>query len=208
MWAPLLAVAVTAAIALAMVLHRRSASTREVAGFDPALLVAIDRMVAAMASGSSLPTAIHEVGALTSVVGRDLSLVSRRHRQGQALQVALDRWATDRPSTAAPLVADALALAGATGGSQRQALEGVRATVQERQTLRREVKAMGSQARASMAVLVTTPIAFSAFVAFADDRVATFLVHTPLGWACTVGGFGLNVVGALWMRRITRGVMG
>ena len=207
LWMPLGAAVVAMVAAGAVAMRRRSAAGREVAGFDPALLVAIDRMVAAMASGSSLATSVHEVGALPSVVGRDLALASRRHRQGQSLQAALDQWARHRPSTAAALVADALALAGATGGSQRQALEGVRATVQERQTLRREVRALGSQARASMVVLVTTPIAFSAFVAFVDPRVATFFLRTPPGWACAVGGLGLNAVGAMWMRRITRGVL-
>lgn len=205
--APQAALGLVGVVAVAAPLYQRAAVRRAAAAFHPALLVAIDRLIAAVGSGASLPTAIHEAGSLSSPVGRDLALVSRRHRQGQGLQVALDRWAAERPGTGARLVADALALAGSTGGSQRRALEGVRATLRDRQALGREVRALGSQARASTAVLVATPIAFSGAVALADSRVAAFLTHSPYGWACTVAGLALDVTGALWMRRLTRSVL-
>lgn len=114
----------------------------------------------------------------------------------------MDRWAVERPGTGVGLVADALALAGHSGGSQADALLGVAGTLRERQALGREVRALGSQARASAAVLVVTPIGFAAVVALVDPRIRHVLLATPLGWACLATGLLLDAMGAAWMRRL------
>lgn len=181
---------------------RRVARGRELRSYDSDLAAVIDGLASRLATGTSLAVAFAEAAHHPSAVGRDIELVVLRHRHGQALQGAIDGWAGWRPTPGVRLLADALAIAGASGGSQRAALVGVQATLRDRESLAREVRALASQARTSGVVLALTPAAFAGVVALVDADVAAFF-SSPAGWACLLGGALLNAGGALWMNRLT-----
>lgn len=191
------------AVALVMVRVRRRAQVRrEHRSYDATLVEVIDGLVARLATGTSLVVALQEGAAHPSPVGHDLTEVVRRHRHGEGMQSSLDRWASARATAGVRLLTDALAIAGRSGGSQRNALIGVQSTLRDRGALAREVKALASQSRTSGVVLATTPAAFAGVVALVDRRVAAFF-STPAGWACLLAGALLDVFGALWMHRLT-----
>ncbi len=138
--------------------------------------------VAAMASGASLLQGLDQGSERGGALGAELhQALLHRRAQGLGLQEVLDDWAARRPATSIGLLADALALAGATGGSQVGALRSVGDTLREREALQREVGAMAAQAQLSASVLVVAPAAFAAVVAVLDHRIAAFLLATPLG---------------------------
>lgn len=174
---------------------------------DHELLAVVDDVAAAMASGASLLQALAAAASgQAGTVRTELGLALGRQARGLKLQEVLDDWAVHRPATGIGLLADALALAGASGGSQVAALRSVGDTLREREALQREVGALAAQAQLSAAVLVVTPAAFAAVVAVADHRIAVFLLASPLGWMCLVAGAGLDGAGAWWMRRLVRSV--
>ena len=86
------------------------------------------------------------------------------------------------------------------------ALDAVVATLDERRSLRREVRALSSQAAASTAVLVAAPLAFAIIVALVDSRVRRFYVTTAAGPGTIAGGLLLDAVGAWWMASLVRRV--
>lgn len=181
----------------------RQAAARDL---DRELPAVVDDVAAAMASGASLLQALVAASGQAGTLRRELGLALGRQARGLKLQEVLDDWAVHRPAAGIGLLADALALAGASGGSQVAALRSVGDTLREREALQREVGAMAAQAQLSAAVLVVTPAAFAAVVAVADHRIAAFLLASPLGWACLVAGAGLDGAGAWWMRRLVRSV--
>ncbi|NLD76739.1 MAG: hypothetical protein GX643_08730 [Acidimicrobiales bacterium] len=187
---------------VAMRVNRRAKVRREQRTYDATLVSVIDGLVSRLATGTSLVVALHEGASHPSPVGRDLAEVTRRHQHGEAMQSAIDRWAATRATVGVRLLADALAIAGRSGGSQRSALVGVQSTLRGRQALSREVRALASQARTSGVVLAITPAAFAGVVAVVDQRVAAFF-STPAGWACLAGGVALDALGALWMHHLT-----
>ncbi len=196
---------VLAAAAIAMVVvtaRRRSRERQAHRTYDATLVTVIDRLVARLTTGTSLAVALEDGSSHRSPVGLDIAEVVRRHVHGQPLQGAIDRWATTRDTDGVRLLADALAIAGRSGGSQRAALLGVQATLRSRESLAREVRALASQARTSGIVLAVTPAAFAAVVAMVDPGVAAFF-STPAGWGCLLVGVLLDGVGALWMNRLT-----
>lgn len=199
---PQLVVAGGASVVVVVRTRRRARQRKERRNYDAHLVAVIDGLVSHIATGSSLSMALHEGAGHPSPVGRDLLEVDQRHRHGEGLQAALDRWARTRGTPGVRLLADALAIAGRSGGSQRGALVGVQATLRDRESLGREVRALASQARTSGVVLAVTPAAFAAVVALVDSRVAAFY-STPAGWGCLVVGAALDAVGALWMHRLT-----
>ena len=203
-WFPAVVASAATVGVLGAVASRRWRDQAQARRFGPDLAEVIDRVVAELAAGASLPVAFEAGGQLDSDAAAGLATAVARHRRGQAMQSALDRWAGSPPRPEARLVADAVALAHDTGGSRRAALEGVASTLRERQALGDEIRALSTQAQASAVVLVVTPVAFGVAMALADHRVARFLFTTPPGWGCLVGGALLDGVGGLWMARATR----
>lgn len=204
--APVLAAAGLGAVTLGVAAQRSRVRRAADRGLQRALPGLLDDVVAAMASGSSLLQGFEVAAGRPGPAAAELHVALRFQARGIGLQEVVDRWAGQRPGTGLPLVADALALAGASGGSQVAALRSVGATLLERDALDREVRALAAQAQLSALVLVVTPAAFAAAVAVLDHRIAVFLLASPLGWACLVGGLLLDGAGAWWMRRLVGAV--
>ena len=203
---PWAVVSVAGLVGLAWAAGPRLSRHRSAGAYRRDLPVAVDALVAELRTGSSLAQALERVADDASAVGSDLARVVSRHQRGSTVQGALDQWAATRPGLGVDLVVDAVALAGGSGGSLAQALQGVVATLLERQELQREVVALGAQARASTAVLVATPVVFAVLAGLADPAIGRLLVTTPLGWSCLLGGLALDGFGAWWMHRLTAAV--
>ncbi len=104
------------------------------------------------------------------------------------------------------MAAGALALAATAGGPQARAIDGAAATFRDRRAVAGEVRAQSAQARLSALVIGLLPVAFLLWAAATDRRTAAFLVADPLGVVCLGAGVALEALGALWMRRVVRGV--
>ncbi|HRW39687.1 MAG: type II secretion system F family protein [Acidimicrobiales bacterium] len=163
------------------------------------------RLRGVLASGGSTLAAVAAVAAGGGPWAAGATGVVRRARAGSLLLDALEWWADDGGEEVR-LVADAFAIASATGGSAVGALDAVVATLEERRSLRREVRALSSQATASSVVLVAAPVAFAILVALVDPRVRRAYVTTAAGPATVVGGLALDAVGAWWMASLVRRV--
>jgi len=177
-------------------------SPRDTAGPAVEPVAVIEALVGPLAAGATLGGAVDRVVAHGGQPADALEPVARAVADGAPVQQALDGWAADVDDDRLRLVTDAVAVAGSSGGSLARALLGAGETLREREALRRELCALGSQARASALVLVAVPIAFTAVVAVADRRVGAFLLMTPAGWACLLAGLVADGVGWWWMRRL------
>lgn len=167
------------------------------------LIALVDELTSALASGVSPTQAMAYAARLPGPLAADLSRAAGQVRLGRATQEVLDEWAAKHAGVGAVLVADALALADATGGSRTRALAGVRSTLREAEGLAAEIRALATQTRLSATVLTVLPVGFAALVAVADSRIASFLLGTPAGWFCLAGGGTLDALGAWWMQRLT-----
>lgn len=166
----------------------------------------LDRLAAARRAGSSLGPALAEVGpASPAPLGRELEPVAAAVSQGRSLDDALAAWGDRSPATPdLELTIAALRLGGRAGGEVARAIDRTAATLRERRSLRAEVHALATQARASAAVLVLAPVAFTALVGTVEPSTVGFLLTTPTGLACVGSGLALDAVGAAWMARIVR----
>lgn len=205
-WWPWITVVVALGLAAAALARPTVVRRRRVRDYDVSVADSVDSLTSSLLAGASLHQAFAVAADRPGPVGDDLVSVTRAVGQGEALQPALDRWATEAPGRGPTLLADALAITARSGGSHAGAIDGVRSTLREREAHAREVRALVTQARLSATVLVVTPLGFAAVAALLDGRVAHLIVATPLGWACLVGGLTLDGIGAWWMRRLTGAV--
>ena len=193
--------------------HR--AMTERVAGFrhrDPRLARRADQVIPPLLdgvarelrSGSSLGAAVAVAAADVEVrhpgVDPGSSGLVDALARGVSVAVAVAGWRDALPTPARRLAGTAMTVAAETGGATAAVLDGVADTLRDRVALEREVAALSSQARASATLLVVAPIVVAVVAAVADERIAAFLLGSPAGWACIVGGVLLDAAGAVWMR--------
>lgn len=200
-----LAVAGLPAARLGRHLRRRQVATREALRRRRQIPDALERLAAALRTGSSLVQALEDAGRTTEPpFGAEVAELARTLQAGVPLPVVLDRWTASYSDRSTRLAATALTLATRVGAVPAQAIDGVAATLRERAALAAERHAQATQARTSAVVLSLAPLGFMALLISTNDAAAHFLFATPLGWACLLLGTGLDILGALWMSRLTR----
>jgi tight adherence protein B len=164
---------------------------------DDELPDVVDALARSLRSGAPVSTALRTAG---------LDDVARASSRGVPVTAAFEQWAAASPVDGAALVATAVAVTTAAGGDTGRSLTAVADTLRERRALRREVRALSSQARMSAVVIAVAPVAFAVVAGGTDGATARFLLRTPGGLVCLVGGLALDAAGWWWMDRITRTV--
>jgi tight adherence protein B len=173
---------------------------------DAQLPDALDRIAAGLRAGQGMgPTIVSVAAAVPAPLGLELCALALRLGRGERIAEALRGWA-EAPASSEPvrLAAATLQLGVGAGGSVARAVDGVAATLRERQELAAEVRALATQARSSAGVLAVAPLGFTALTAMVEPAVLRFLLTTPAGLLCLLLGLGLQGLGAWWMARIVR----
>jgi tight adherence protein B len=197
-------VALVAGPALVVRTRRGQADAR----IEQALPGALEAVARSLRSGASLRQAVEEAGGHARGGGRalaaELSRAAAEAAQGASLVSALEAVAVRRPLPGVRLGVAALCLGAETGGAQARAVDGVAATVRERQAVAAELRALSSQARISALVIGLAPIGFGFFAAATDPRTAEFMLHTPAGLILLIAGLVLDALGWLWMQHLAK----
>ncbi|MEZ5246514.1 MAG: type II secretion system F family protein [Acidimicrobiales bacterium] len=160
----------------------------------------------ALRSGKTLPASLQAVADDATVAGAGLRRAARRVHDGSPVHEEIDRWATALADRDADLVRAVVNTGAATGSALAASFDRAAASLRERADLQREIAALTAQARASAMLLTLAPVAFLGVLAMADPRVVAFVSSTGVGRLAVVGGVVLDVVGWLWMRRLTAAV--
>ena len=163
-------------------------------------------MSRALRSGKTLPDALQLIAADRTIAGAGLRRAARRVHDGSPVHEEIDRWATALGDRDADLVRAVVNTGAATGSSLATSFDRAAASLRERADLQREIAALTAQARASAMLLTLAPVAFLAVVAMTDSRVVAFAATTGVGRLAVSCGVALDVVGWLWMRRLTAAV--
>jgi len=122
---------------------------------------------------------------------------------GESIGAALGLVPVDQPDVA--LATHVLRLCASQGGTVSESLDRAAATLREREAVAHERVAQSAQARLSARVLTVLPIAFGGWTVLTTPTVQRFFL-TPIGVACLLLGLGLNAIGWVLMRRVSRGM--
>lgn len=106
------------------------------------------------------------------------------------------------------LVGAAWEVAHRSGSGLAEALDRVSSVVRADRATRRVVESELASARATARLVAVLPVLVPVLGAGAGTSPWTFLVATPIGWACLAGGLALGLTGLWWIERIAAGVVG
>ncbi len=182
---------------------RRRGAARISAALDDELADAVRSLAAGMRAGLSVPQAIaHAAREGEPPLADGLARIVDRVELGGELENALGEWADGIGTDDARLVVGVLALHRRSGGDLPRVLDQVAATLRERSSASREVRALTAQARLSGAILGLLPIAFFGFLWLTSRSDIEGAFASPIGVGAVVVGLVLEGVAFVWIRSL------
>src|SRR6187455_993299 len=121
---------------------------------------AIDIIVRSLRAGHPVPIAITMVGKeMADPIGSEFGIVSDEMTYGSDLETALRNLYVRVGQDDLPLFVTAVAIQGSTGGNLGEILENLSGVIRQRFKMRRKIRALAAEGRASALILSSLPIA-------------------------------------------------
>jgi tight adherence protein B len=119
----------------------------------------LDIIVRSLRAGHPVPVAISMVGReMRDPIGSEFGIVSDEITYGADLETALRNLYFRIGQDDLPLFVTAVAIQGSTGGNLGEILENLSAVIRERFKMRRKIRALAAEGRASALILSSLPI--------------------------------------------------
>jgi len=120
---------------------------------------ALDIIVRSLRAGHPVPIAIAMVGReMPDPIGSEFGIVSDEVTYGADLETAMRNLYSRIGSDDLPLFVTAVAIQGATGGNLGEILENLSGVIRQRFKMRRKIRALAAEGRASAMILSALPI--------------------------------------------------
>jgi tight adherence protein B len=157
---------------------------------------AIDIIVRSLRAGHPVPIAISMVAReLPDPVGSEFGVASDEITYGADLETAMRNLYFRVGQDDLPLFVTAVAIQGSTGGNLSEILENLSAVIRQRFKMRRKIRALASEGRASALILSSLPIAVFGIVLLVSPNFYSSVWHESitkiiLAVACCWMGIG------------------
>jgi tight adherence protein B len=161
---------------------------------------AIDIIVRSLRAGHPVPIAVNMVAReLPDPIGTEFGLVADEITYGADLETAMRNLYSRVGQDDLPLFVTAVAIQGSTGGNLGEILENLSAVIRQRFKMRRKVRALAAEGRASALILSSLPILmFGVVQVVAPDfygsvwqfDITKTILGAAIGWML-VGNFAM-----------------
>ena len=166
---------------------------------------AIVGMATSVRAGLSLPQALQSAGDRTPApLGPEFKSVADAAALGATLERSLDALERRTPLAEIRLLVAGLKLSRATGGSLAPLLDRLADTLRERERLRGQVRTLTAQGRMSGLVVGGMPLLLLGVMAVFDPAFLAPMLGTPAGWVMLGMAAGLELLGMVTIRAVTR----
>jgi tight adherence protein B len=159
---------------------------------------ALDIIVRSLRAGHPVPIAIAMVGReMPDPIGSEFGIVSDEVTYGADLETAMRNLYCRIGSDDLPLFVTAVAIQGATGGNLGEILENLSGVIRQRFKMRRKIRALAAEGRASAMILSALPIGMFCVIQFIapdfygsmwGEHLTKVLLLCAAGWML-VGNF-------------------
>jgi tight adherence protein B len=159
---------------------------------------ALDIIVRSLRAGHPVPIAITMVGReMTDPIGSEFGIVSDEITYGADLETAMRNLYGRIGSDDLPLFVTAVAIQGSTGGNLGEILENLSGVIRQRFKMRRKIRALAAEGRASAMILSALPIGMFLIIQFIapdfygavwHEDLTKILLSCASGWML-VGNF-------------------
>ena len=170
--------------------------------FEDQLEDALQLMASSLRAGHSLPQALASVSReAEDPIAEELARVVNETRVGRDLIEALETVAARMDSTDFVWVAQAIAINREIGGNLAEVLDGVAATIRQRNDIRRQVATLSAEGRLSGIILTLLPFGVGGFLYMTNRSYLAPFTESILGYGLLVVCALLLITGAIWMKK-------
>jgi tight adherence protein B len=142
---------------------------------------AIDIIMRSLRAGHPVPVAVTMVGReMTDPIGSEFGIVADEITYGADLETAMRNLYFRVGQEDLPLFVTAVAIQGSTGGNLSEILENLSAVTRQRFKMRRKIKALAAEGRASALILSSLPIAMFAIIQFVAPEFYRSVWHEDI----------------------------
>jgi tight adherence protein B len=180
-------------------------SARRLKQFQEQLPDTLSLIAGGLRAGHSLPQAIDAVvQEAQSPTKEEFQRALFETQLGHTLTDALGALAARIRSEDFEWVVQAIGIQRDVGGDLAGVLDNVTRTIRDRTRVRRQIDTLTAEGRLSAVVLLALPIVMFLFLAVVNPSYVSELTTTFAGTVMLIAGGALMVVGAIWLKRITR----
>jgi tight adherence protein B len=161
---------------------------------------ALDIIVRSLRAGHPVPVAVTMVGReMKDPIGSEFGIVSDEITYGADLEGAMRNLYARIGSDDLPLFVTAVAIQGATGGNLGEILENLSGVIRQRFKMRRKIRALAAEGRASAMILSSLPIGIFIVIQFIAPEFYGAVWHEQLTQLLLLGAGCWMAVGNLIM---------
>ena len=184
-------------------LSRRTAKRR--AAFADQLDDTLQLISSGLRAGHSLARAIDAVSReAESPTAEEFARIINENRLGRDLGEAITLAAQRMKSDDLAWTAQAVNIHREVGGNLSEVLDHVSETIRERNQIRRQVATLSSEGRVSANVLMALPVGVAILLILVQPGYLSLFVTSFIGVVLIVVSIVLFIIGAVWLRAITR----
>jgi tight adherence protein B len=159
---------------------------------------AIDIIVRSLRAGHPVPIAVTMVAKeMQDPIGSEFGIVVDEITYGADLETAMRNLFFRVGTDDLPLFVTAIAIQGSTGGNLGEILENLSAVIRQRFKMRRKIRALAAEARASAMILSSLPIAMFTIINFVTPEFYASVWHfdlTKIALGVAAGWMGIGNV--------------
>jgi len=161
---------------------------------------ALDIIVRSLRAGHPVPIAVSMVGReMKDPIGSEFGIVSDEITYGAELETAMRNLYARIGSDDLPLFVTAVAIQGSTGGNLGEILENLSGVIRQRFKMRRKIRALAAEGRASAMILSALPIGMFIVIQFISPDFYASVWSVPLTKEMLFGAAAWMAVGNLIM---------
>ncbi|MGZ4637105.1 type II secretion system F family protein [Oryzihumus sp.] len=188
---------------LAPVVFLRVCASRRARRFEAQLPDVLTLVASSLQTGFSLLQALDAVAQdVAEPTAKELSRALAETRIGADIGDALDRMADRMDSTNLRWTSMAIGIQRQVGGNLAETLKTTAATLRDRESLHRHVRALSAEGRLSAYVLIAMPVGIFLYMTRINYDYVSLLWTTPLGLAMSAAGVVMLGIGVVWMRKV------
>lgn len=163
--------------------------------FGTQLPEALDLMTRGLKAGHPVPVALSMVGReLPDPIGTEFGLVADEITYGADMVTALSNMYDRVGQEDLPLFVTAVSIQTSTGGNLREILDGLSKVIRERGKLRRKIRAISAEGRASAYILTAVPcLLMSVLLIFMPDYYGEATQYDTTWYLLGFAGFWLGL---------------
>jgi tight adherence protein B len=175
-----LLVTIACGLGMPLLILRMLRSARQKA-FGAQFPDALDMIVRSLRAGHPVPIAIAMVSReMKDPIGSEFGVVSDEITYGADLETAMRNLYFRVGQDDLPLFVTAVAIQGSTGGNLGEILENLSAVIRQRFKMRRKIRALAAEGRASALILSSLPIAIFLIIQFIAPEFYKSVWHQDL----------------------------